>query len=436
MNKKIRYILILVIGLLIIIPVTFAQKKAIDKFKKRSTPKKETGIKKEKEEKKDAPPLPGKKEEKALQEKTAAQELSAIAFKVVKTDYKETIPILGTIAPFEKVELVFEEQGIVKEVYVEEGTAVKKEDILAELKEKEFILKEEYSKSKYESEQKLFLSMEKEYGLKKRLYEKGAILKEKLEEIKLKLESQKYKTKSAGKEWELSRENTKKTKLLAPCEGIIDEKNIEPGELVLPNSENKAFTLIKVNKVYAEVGITEKKIPKIRKNLPAIIKVDAYPAKQFAGKIKRIYPSLRGFSRTLTIKIEIDNKRNRLLPGMFLKGDIILFSLQGAYIVPTKSILEVGPGIFSVPLISLDREYSPEELEEGKASGIVNLYNVKVIYRGEEYSAIEGIKDGELAIYQVEGQLSPKVKVKIISIIQYEEDEDEDEKQRITVSQE
>jgi len=414
MRRRLIFLTLLIFFLTTNFEFCFSQSKAIEKFRKKAqikkTPKKPPAVLPEKKEETEKKPV-AKKEEK---------EIAAIVFKVKKTDYKESIPILGTISPFEKVELKFEESGRVKKIYVKEGSKVKKDEVLAELEESKFILEEEYAKNKYESEKSLFYAKEKEFNLKKRLYEKGAILKEKLEEIKFELDSQKFKMLSAQKEWELAKEKLKKTKLTAPSDGIIDEKEIEVGEFVSP--QDKVFTLIKVNKVYAEVGINEKEVPKIKQNLPAIVKISAYPTKQFYGKVKRIYPSLKGFSRTLTVKIELDNSEGKLFPGMFLKGEIILVSFKNVHVVPAKTILPLGPGFYALPIVKLEKKFSAEEIEKGEATGTIELRKIQVLYIGEEYAAVSGVKEDELVVYQITApRIEAGKKVKIVNIITYEE---------------
>lgn len=390
------------------------EEKAVEKLKKAASRKK-------KNEKKSPVSSDAKKTPSQEEEKKEAEEIPVIAFKVIKDNFQETIPVMGTISPFEEVELKFEEQGRIRRVLVEEGMGVHRGKILAELNETDFVLKESYTKNKYESEKNLYLSMEKEYELKKRLYDKGAILKIKLEEVELRLKAQRHKMNSARKEWELSQESFKKIRLVAPCDGIVDTKEIEAGEFVTP--QTRAIKLIKVDKVYAEVGITEKEIPKIKKGLLATIKVDSYPGRQFLGRIKAINPSLKGFSRTLTLKIEINNKGKNLLPGMFLNGKIVLINLQNVNIVPSKSLIEVSRGVYAVPVVTLSRVYSEEEIDKGEAMGVIEFKQIKLKYKGEDYSAVEGLKHGDLAIVQIpEGQLIPKAKVKIVNVAEYEED--------------
>ncbi|MCM8827068.1 MAG: biotin/lipoyl-binding protein, partial [Candidatus Omnitrophica bacterium] len=133
------------------------------------------------------------------------EEIPVMVYKLKRIPlFKDTIPILGTITPLETVNLKFSERGVVKKIYFKEGNQVKEGDLLAELEETEFILRRDYAKNKYESENSLLLSMEKEFQVKKALYDKGAILKEKIEEMELRIDSQRFRTESAKKEWELA----------------------------------------------------------------------------------------------------------------------------------------------------------------------------------------------------------------------------------------
>lgn len=394
------------------------EKKAIERFKraKKVEEKPEMlGEKVRKEAEKKASKILKEISEKEMPQ--AKEEAPVIAFKIKKVDFKETIPVLGTVTPFEEVKLKFEEKGKIKAVYKKEGEKVKKGDILAELDERDLKLREEYAKNKYESERNLYLSMQKEYELKKRLYEKGAILKEKLEELELKLESQKYKMKSARNEWELAKESLKKIALISPCEGVIDEKKIEVGEIVSPQDE--AFTILKVDKVYAEVGITEKDITKIKRRQVTEIKVDAYPQEKFLGEIKNILPSLKGVSRTLTLKIEIDNTKRKLLSGMFVRGDIILADLKQVYVVPKDALIKLTSTEYALTLIETEGEINLKKLEKEGIKGKVILKMVKVGYRGEKYAQVTGVNDNDLVVLQTTGILSKGMPVKIISIEEY-----------------
>ena len=234
--------------------------------------------------------------------------------------------------------------------------------------------------------------------------------------------AQKHKAESTKKEWELAEEMLKKIRLFSPARGKVDKKEIETGEFVGP--EKDAFTILKIDKVYAEVGITEKDITKVEKGQTAKIKVDAYPNNEFQGTVKNIFPSVKGASRTLTLKIELDNQEYgyKLLPGMFLRGDIIIKEIEDTYIVPEDTLMQSGNQEYSLLMVEPKKEFSDEELAQGEGQGKVILRKVELIYKGAEYAAVSGVKEGDLVIVRSQGNIVPFTTTGIIiNVEEYEE---------------
>jgi multidrug efflux pump subunit AcrA (membrane-fusion protein) len=66
--------------------------------------------------------------------------------------------------------------------------------------------------------------------------------------------------------------------------------------------------------------------------------VDAYPDKTFEGVIENIAPQISGTSRTSTAKVRIENPEGFLMPGMFARVRIMLYSKKDALVVPTDAI--------------------------------------------------------------------------------------------------
>ncbi|OQX79284.1 MAG: hypothetical protein B6D56_07385 [Candidatus Omnitrophica bacterium 4484_70.1] len=350
------------------------------------------------------------------------QEVPVMTFRVKRIrNFAEKLPVLGMIVAFEEVKLSFPERGVVKNLFVEEGDTIEKGELLGELDEKEFVLKKEFAKSKYEAEYNLLVSMQKEYVIKKALYEEGAILKEKLEELEFKIKSQESKVEAAKKEWELAEESLRKIKLFSPCAGKIDKKETEEGEYVSP--EKPVFTILKIDKVFAEIGVTERDIPKIKRGLIAHLEVDSYPGEIFEGRITNVLPSIKGASRTLTIKIEVDNKKYgyKLFPGMFVRGNLILIEVENAYVIPTETLIKNPLGEYTLLTITPSAPFTEEELMGRKVTGKIHLKKVEVRYKGEIYSVVKGVKEGELVIVRSQAKITPEGSIgKIINVEEFE----------------
>jgi multidrug efflux pump subunit AcrA (membrane-fusion protein) len=117
---------------------------------------------------------------------------------------------------------------------------------------------------------------------------------------------------------------------------MLGDLNVEEGENISQNT--LIGTHINIEYVYAEFGIVERDVQKITLGQKAKVFVDAYPDKTFEGVIENIAPQISGTSRTSTAKVRIENPERLLMPGMFARVRIMLYSKKDALVVPTDAI--------------------------------------------------------------------------------------------------
>jgi membrane fusion protein, multidrug efflux system len=73
------------------------------------------------------------------------------------------------------------------------------------------------------------------------------------------------------------------TTITAPASGHIAKKNVQPGQYVAPGQQ--LIALVGSNELWIVANFKETQLDKIAPGLPVIIKVDAYPGKEFKGKV-------------------------------------------------------------------------------------------------------------------------------------------------------
>lgn len=334
--------------------------------------------------------------------------------KVKPRDFEDVLPVLGTVKGYLEIPLKFETSGVIKTLKVRESDRVKKGDLLAALEDADARLKLQYSQKKLESSQAQYLSANKKKEIFEGLYKAGAIIKQKLEEASLEAEAVKSQVGMAEAEIKLAEAELKKTLLFSPKEGIIGSKDAEAGEFVTP--QNKILSLFDLEKVYAELGIVEKDIEKVKVGLKVEVQLDSYPQEVFVGKIENLLPIIEGRSRTLTAKVLLDNNRGLLLPGMFCRAKIYLNQIKDAILVPRASVLMMAPEM-SIVLVIAPGSHKPEEVEKGIEAGIVELRKVTTGYTTTDYTQImEGLRPGELVIIEAKGELKEGLKVRVVGI--------------------
>jgi len=339
-------------------------------------------------------------------EEAPKKELEQVArvsvFKVTKTKFEDTIPVMGLVSGKISSDLVFEVNGIVDKVSHREGDVVLKGGLIISLDKKDARLKYDYSLSKLRTAEAEMRAQEQEFIMKKELFDACTITKNAFEKAGFEFDAVKSKYDSAFKEMEFARSELEKTELKAPFPGILGSIEVQEGEFVTPNRKVTSIHFIK--SVYVDSGIIEKDLDKVTKGFEVKLTVDTFPGKTYTGKIVSISPVVEGRTRSANAKIEIENNDSKalLLPGMFARAEIVIFKKDDAMIVPRLSLKDLNKDGESESVYVVNDE---------KARAV----EVKQGYVSTDYvEIIEGLKEGDRVIVESEGSLENLPKVEII----------------------
>ncbi len=337
------------------------------------------------------------------------------AFKVKRVDYRNTLPVMGTVKGKAEIPLKFEINGTIKKIYFKEGSFVKKGEIVACLDDKDVKLKLQYAIGKLNSAKANYESLSKRLEIYEELYKTGALIKPKMEEIRLEVAAARSEYEAARAQKRLAEEELKKTCIVAPKDSMMGPRKSEEGEFITPHDQ--LGSLLDVSEVFVEVGIVERDIPKLKIGQKANIYVDAYPGKVFHGELERISPLVEGKSRTLTARIKVTDAGKQLLPGMFSRVEIITVDLHNAYIVPTTSLIKVGPERYLLPVVPLE---TLETLNDGTMTGMLYLREAHVGYVGTDYAEVKsGVHENDMVVTESQEELDNGIKVRITGTEEY-----------------
>ena len=126
--------------------------------------------------------------------------------------------------------------------------------------------------------------------------------------------------------------------ICAPISGIITSRNACIGQKV--DSSTQLFEIMNLDNVWLEADIFEKDLTKVQVGQTVKVKVSAYPQSIFTGKIFYIGNTLNSDTKTINILVEIDNKQEKLKPGMFAETNIVIGEKQSTLVVQKEAVLE------------------------------------------------------------------------------------------------
>jgi RND family efflux transporter MFP subunit len=84
----------------------------------------------------------------------------------------------------------------------------------------------------------------------------------------------------------------------------------------------KVAMVVRVNPLRAQLTIPEQSVSAMAVGQPVIFEVDAYPGRQFEGKVKYVAPALQADQRALTVEAMVPNPLGELKPGLFATARI------------------------------------------------------------------------------------------------------------------
>lgn len=129
---------------------------------------------------------------------------------------------------------------------------------------------------------------------------------------------------------------------------VIADRYIDEGDTVSAN--DPLLLIVELNPITAVIHVTERDYGLLSPGLEARFTTDAFPEKQFSGKIARVSPVFRESSRQARVELSIENPESDLKPGMFVRTDITLDREEDAVVVPYSAITRRGAeeGVFLV----------------------------------------------------------------------------------------
>ncbi len=242
---------------------------------------------------------------------------------VKNLDGSETFSYSGTIEESESIPLSFSTIGSVARVLVSEGDFVKKGQLLAELNDETF-------KNAYEMSAATLKQAEDAYKRLQPMYKNGNIPEIKFVEVETGLQQ----AKAAAA---ISQKNLNDCKLYSPVNGVVGKRSIEPGMSAMPNVTS--INIVKIEKVFARVSVSENEIASVEKGSKAKIKIGALNYAEFTGTVEEVGVLADPISHSYKIKIGIANSNSQIKPGMICSAVLEQQNNSNGVYVSGKAVL-------------------------------------------------------------------------------------------------
>lgn len=147
----------------------------------------------------------------------------------------------------------------------------------------------------------------------------------------------------------------------SPASGFIIERSALPNAYVQPDS--KLYTIADLSTVWVYANVFQEAVGRLRPGDPAQVTVDAYPSREFNGRVDQILPQVDAATRTVRVRLIFRNPGVVLKPGMYVNVDISL-PMGKQLVIPSSAVLQSGSRAIAF-IDHGDGNLEPREIQTG-----------------------------------------------------------------------
>jgi membrane fusion protein (multidrug efflux system) len=285
----------------------------------------------------------------------------------------------------EEAVVVARTQGVVEQIFVEEGDYVAAGAPLAQLDTRRLELEVARTRTNIES-------YERAFERSKRLYETKMISPDAYDQALYNLERE-------NASLNLQLYELDEATIKAPIDGVITLRHIKLGNTL--NSNDRAFELKRSEVIEAVLNVPEKELSKLEKGQLAIVLIDALDAAEFEGVVNRVSPEIDPSSGTFRVTVSLNNSDNILKPGMFARVNVRYDSNENTLLLAREAV------------VTQKDENSVFVVKAGQAT----RQTITIGYAmGSSVEVLEGLDEGDQVVITGQGGLRDGASVRLVPL--------------------
>lgn len=293
---------------------------------------------------------------------------------------KESLEIIGTIFASNDVAVISETQGKTLNVFAKVGDYVKAGTVIASIDEELKLAAFTTAKVNYEK-------------AKKDLQRVEALFKES-NVSDSDMESARLGASAAEAQFIVAKRQLDDAKIKAPISGVMTDRFINIGTMVMPGSP--VANIVDISRLKVKINVPEIDVFKIKPGDGVTLTTNIYPEYEFHGKVETI-SSKADDAHTYPVEVELPNNgKNPLKAGMFIKVNFSSLGQRNSLSIPRAALIGSikNPKVFVVE----------NEIAKLRTLVLGNEFN-------NRFEVLSGLNEGENVIISGQNNLSNGIKV-------------------------
>ena len=290
---------------------------------------------------------------------------------------------VGIVEESEATAVSFTGMGVVKRMLVNEGQAVSRGQLIAEMDDTQ-------ARNLLSGAEAQMAQANDALERYKMLHDNGSLPEVQWVEIQSKVAQ-------AQSQLEVAKKNLADCRLTAPVSGIIGQQQVKAGETALPSQA--VVTILDISSVKVKVAVPEAEVDAISSTTPTTINVEAVGKQVNGGRIEKGVVA-DALTHTYDIRIRVGNSDRKLLPGMVASVRFMTEGSQGisGKSLPVTAVQKAADGSLFVWTIGKDNTAHRAKVSIGGT-------------KGNNVAVTEGIDVGQRVVIEGYQKLSENTKV-------------------------
>lgn len=183
----------------------------------------------------------------------------------------------------------------------------------------------------------------------------------------------------------------KKT-IRAPFTGRLGISAINPGQFLNPG--DTIVMLQTLDPIYADFYVPQQKLGQLKLGQLVTVTTDAYPGKEYQGKITTINPGVDPATRNVGVEATIDNPQYELAPGMFASV-MVNIGDEINYLTLPQSAISFNP---YGELVYVIKETGQDDKKKSPLYIAHQVFVETGDARGDQIEVLKGIQEGDMIV--------------------------------------
>jgi membrane fusion protein (multidrug efflux system) len=247
-----------------------------------------------------------------------------------------SVVLTGSLDPLRIAVLKSQVPGTIARLHAERGDTVRRGQLLAEIQAEGIRSQATGAQAAVASAQANLAVARRQLESARLLHSRGALSDIDYRNAEAQYEAAESQLAAARAQAAGASENAARASVRSPLNGVVSARAVNEGEPVSP--DDPLFTVVNSDTLELSGQISVQQAARVREGQPVTFTLDAYPGREFTGRVARIDPVADPATRRVGASLRLANPGGKIVGGQFVTGRILGANPQAALVVPQAAV--------------------------------------------------------------------------------------------------